>query len=239
MGRFMSPDWSAKVAPVPYAKLDNPQSLNLYAYVGNNPLIRIDADGHYSCTDKAACQGTKDSLAIIREAVNSGNLTKKEAAALNKVLAFYGPLQKAGHDNGVTVSSMKPNANDAGGTVTSGGRTTITIDFKGTLSDPHSSQNGASPDTELAAQVAHEGEHGVQDQASGGSTNIRSQIKADEVDAYKVQSYVNKGEMDNSSYWSKSAGAAIWSNGTGYSAAAVNDYANQSTRDDCASGGCR
>jgi len=46
MGRFMSPDWSAKVEPVPYAKLDNPQSLNLYAYVGNNPLIRIDADGH-------------------------------------------------------------------------------------------------------------------------------------------------------------------------------------------------
>jgi RHS repeat-associated protein len=46
MGRWMSPDWSAKVAPVPYAKLDNPQSLNLYAYVLNNPLIHIDADGH-------------------------------------------------------------------------------------------------------------------------------------------------------------------------------------------------
>jgi RHS repeat-associated protein len=46
MGRFMSPDWSAKVAPVPYAKLDNPQSLNLYAYVLNNPLIHVDADGH-------------------------------------------------------------------------------------------------------------------------------------------------------------------------------------------------
>jgi len=46
MGRFMSPDWSAKVAPVPYAKLDNPQTLNLYAYVGNNPLRYVDADGH-------------------------------------------------------------------------------------------------------------------------------------------------------------------------------------------------
>jgi len=38
MGRFLSPDWSAKVQPVPYAKLDNPQSLNLYAFVANNPL---------------------------------------------------------------------------------------------------------------------------------------------------------------------------------------------------------
>jgi len=46
MGRFLSPDWSAKEEPVPYAKLDDPQSLNLYAYVQNNPLIRIDKDGH-------------------------------------------------------------------------------------------------------------------------------------------------------------------------------------------------
>ena len=48
MGRFMSPDWSAKVEPIPYAKLDNPQSLNLYAYVGNNPLTDVDVDGHMS-----------------------------------------------------------------------------------------------------------------------------------------------------------------------------------------------
>ena len=39
--------WSAKAEPVPYAKLDNPQSLNLYAYVDNNPLSRADADGHF------------------------------------------------------------------------------------------------------------------------------------------------------------------------------------------------
>ena len=42
----MSPDWSAKVEPVPYAKLDNPQSLNLYAYAGNNPESVFDPDGH-------------------------------------------------------------------------------------------------------------------------------------------------------------------------------------------------
>ena len=46
MGRFMSPDWSAKIEPVPYSKMDNPQSLNLYAYVGNNPLSNADTDGH-------------------------------------------------------------------------------------------------------------------------------------------------------------------------------------------------
>ena len=46
MGRFLSPDWSAKIMPVPYAKLDNPQSLNLYTYALNNPLRNIDKDGH-------------------------------------------------------------------------------------------------------------------------------------------------------------------------------------------------
>ena len=46
MGRWMSPDWSAKEEPVPYSKLDDPQTLNLYGYVGNNPLSRADADGH-------------------------------------------------------------------------------------------------------------------------------------------------------------------------------------------------
>jgi RHS repeat-associated protein len=53
MGRFMSPDWSAKVAPVPYAKLDDPQSLNLYAYAHNNPLRNIDVDGHCDSSSKA------------------------------------------------------------------------------------------------------------------------------------------------------------------------------------------
>jgi RHS repeat-associated protein len=46
MGRFLSPDWNAKEEPVPYAKLGNPQTLNLYSYVQDNPRTRVDADGH-------------------------------------------------------------------------------------------------------------------------------------------------------------------------------------------------
>jgi RHS repeat-associated protein len=49
MGRFMSPDWSDSPSAVPYAHLENPQSLNLYSYVLNNPLRGTDADGH-ECT---------------------------------------------------------------------------------------------------------------------------------------------------------------------------------------------
>jgi len=42
MGRFMSPDWSDDPDPIPYADLGNPQTLNLYAYVGNNPVNATD-----------------------------------------------------------------------------------------------------------------------------------------------------------------------------------------------------
>jgi len=46
MGRFMSPDWNSEPEAIPYADLRNPQSLNLYAYVNNNPLRMADPDGH-------------------------------------------------------------------------------------------------------------------------------------------------------------------------------------------------
>jgi len=59
-GRFLSPDWSAKEDPVPYADLHDPQSLNLYSYVRNHPLNMADPDGH--CCEwlkQKAAQGEK------------------------------------------------------------------------------------------------------------------------------------------------------------------------------------
>lgn len=46
LGRFLTPDWAAKAAAVPYADMDDPQSLNLYSYVRNRPTVMVDADGH-------------------------------------------------------------------------------------------------------------------------------------------------------------------------------------------------
>jgi RHS repeat-associated protein len=46
LGRFMTPDWAAKATDVPYANFGNPQSLNLYSFVENNPTTTGDPDGH-------------------------------------------------------------------------------------------------------------------------------------------------------------------------------------------------
>jgi len=60
IGRFMTPDSGADETlsvPVPFAELRNPQSLNLYSYVRNNPLRYTDPDGQNVrvCVDNGNC----------------------------------------------------------------------------------------------------------------------------------------------------------------------------------------
>jgi len=50
--RFMTPDWALKPITVPYANFGDPQTLNLYTYVQNSPLNRIDADGRGDYRDQ-------------------------------------------------------------------------------------------------------------------------------------------------------------------------------------------
>lgn len=45
-GRWLSSDWSATPEAVPYANLSNPQTLNLYAMVEDDPESFADLDGH-------------------------------------------------------------------------------------------------------------------------------------------------------------------------------------------------
>ena len=56
-GRFTSPDPSGLY----YADPNNPQSLNLYSYVLNNPLINIDPSGEECVWDDGSfdCRGAR------------------------------------------------------------------------------------------------------------------------------------------------------------------------------------
>jgi RHS repeat-associated protein len=46
LGRWVSADWSPTPIPVPYADFHDPQTLNLYQFVGGNPASKADPDGH-------------------------------------------------------------------------------------------------------------------------------------------------------------------------------------------------
>ena len=132
MGRFLSPDWSAKYEPVPYAKLDNPQTLNLYAYVGNNPLRTTDPDGHDGACAKndAGCSVTVDkknqtatltqthSTTVLKDA--SGNVTSDNKQAVSSTTTTT--------TTSVTVSTAaKSNGQVLGGETT---KTTSVVDLQ-------------------------------------------------------------------------------------------------------------
>jgi len=103
-GRFMSPDWSSAPMGVPYAEFGDPQTLNLYTYVRNSPLARVDVDGHYEfnasgCGDNVKCQKKWDRAANKFEARRQKNLTSKKAD-VRAAASAYGALGEA---NGVHV----------------------------------------------------------------------------------------------------------------------------------------
>src|SRR5262250_652654 len=72
LGRWLSADWSSVPAPVPYANLTNPQTLNLYAMVRDNPETYADLDGHELIklgqhTDAQIKQRTKEINAQLKD----------------------------------------------------------------------------------------------------------------------------------------------------------------------------
>ncbi len=126
---------------------------NKYAYVGNNPLSRVDPMGLY------VCQGTKQECTgeqlVIRKDLESKDPDVKAAAKV------YGPLsKKAGDkgDNGITVKF---------GEKGHGGETQLTHDKTGVVVTMNSDVvvNGANAaknsdaDVQARAAVAHEGAH--------------------------------------------------------------------------------
>jgi RHS repeat-associated protein len=91
-GRWLSADWSAVPVAVPYANLSNPQTLNLYAMVADDPESFADLDGHCVpwCTAAiGAGVGALGSIVIqkIHDPHGSINWKQVGAAALGGAVA--------------------------------------------------------------------------------------------------------------------------------------------------------
>jgi len=197
MGRFLSPDWSAKVTPVPYAKLDNPQSLNLYSYVWNNPLSRNDPDGHYTAGCGGDVKNCDKQIQSLDKQLQSA--LKSKNPDIVKAAQAYGKL---GDKNGVNVTFMKvvdpKNANVLGTTSVQAGTGGITVD-QATGKVQQATQvnlQAGMGGSQLQETAVHEGVH-VEDRANFINTitmtpysfnqNLNISGRQSELNAYGVE----------------------------------------------------
>jgi len=168
MGRWMSPDWAEKPEAVPYSQLDNPQSLNLYGYVNNNPLSKADPDGHCpTCAvwdivvggTAGAAEGEAEGAAAGPVGAVAGPvigfLVGAGAAAVDRFAPKLAPVPATvvGTVQIKTGDKTGPKAADAPG-VTAGGQAT----------DKYGNKVGASGKPQVN-EVDHSGKKGAKDAA--------------------------------------------------------------------------
>jgi RHS repeat-associated protein len=104
MGRFLSPDWASNPQAVPYGIYTNPQTLNLYNYMRNNPLSGIDKDGH--------CGGPNDPCSKVTV---QATVAEKPTAVKNETIKDVNGkvIAKATGVEGKIVETVKVNGQPA------------------------------------------------------------------------------------------------------------------------------
>ena len=163
VARFMSPD------PLG-GDLTNPQSLNRYSYVLNNPLTNTDPTGMYTCTDSKDCSSKKDQAL---EKSLAGLRNSKDADVARAANA-YGAQNK---DNGVSVGFADLSKSGEGGNTVS----TIGVAADGSLrANSAITLNSKDGGADFTADVGHEGSHAAdaQDAVKSGLTEDGQAIHA-------------------------------------------------------------
>jgi RHS repeat-associated protein len=222
VGRFMSYDPVLDLRKT----IENPQMWNRYLYVLNNPLRYTDPSGRYKCDGNSEdCDTIEKAIQRVRDA--AANLPKgsEEQKRAEAVAKMYG---KADQKNGVVVkvSTVQNNAVAQTGTARPFIRqvTTVTVDLGIARTN-----FGGHFDTELAAIMGHEMQHGI-DQRAGLEKNNRDAEKAMELRAFTTQSFINQGLGVDSVY-------RVWTQSGGRSDTEIERNAEHATQVWCNNGG--
>jgi RHS repeat-associated protein len=183
LGRFMTPDWATKPIDVPYANFGNPQSLNLYSYVVNNPLTLIDDDGHdiiYAAGLQNA-QVVKDSVqAILSNPHTSANLS-----------GYVGP-----NSPNLTIQSGDLSAGDTKTVLPSGQTLTTTV------------QGNTAPDIQTSTVTSNGVTSAPETILTGATITIDNRTSKGDTPGVMVHESVHAGEANaNPAQFSKDAAA--------------------------------
>jgi RHS repeat-associated protein len=132
-GRFLSADCSSTPSPVPYANLTNPQTLNLYAMVSDNPESFADLDGHFETVQTTpgtcAAGGSQSCEAQNAAAQKAGTAAAQNATSSQKlVLVVSSDTQQGSGKNG---DAVQRNVDYTVGTMDSKGNFTKDISQPG------------------------------------------------------------------------------------------------------------
>ncbi len=150
-GRFLQTD--------PIGSKDN---LDLYEYVGDDPMNRSDPTGLYTCEMEKMCKDLEADIQKLRDSLKGNNLTKEERGMVTTVVNAFGA---AGEKNGLDVKfgSLGDTADGSGhiGGLTSqndDGTFTITIDSSNYFRSKGTGPLHASLVDRLSV-IVHEGSH--------------------------------------------------------------------------------
>ncbi|MHB8484496.1 MAG: RHS repeat-associated core domain-containing protein [Candidatus Acidiferrales bacterium] len=198
LGRWLSADWSSIPAPVPYANLTNPQTLNLYAMVSDNPETFADLDGH-----QCGNVGSSDRNSCPKSVQTSSSATQGEG--------FPAP-QKPG-------DGMPPQINNELAQQQSGYAETDNITHTLTISQTTTTQvvnqNGTTTQTSVTTNASWSTAHG-QEEAYLGATQTTS-TTVFSAGMTSVLSSSSSAQNISSAAAFKVLGAGSWQAGSAYS----------------------
>lgn len=118
LGRFYIPDWATAPTAVPYAHYGNPQSLNLYAYVQNNPTTVGDPDGH---ENREPARMFPSSCPQPEECPHEGNAMESDAPTVYEGATTETMEKAQAQNNSAQQPALVPLANDVHYTVANNG----------------------------------------------------------------------------------------------------------------------